>query len=311
VTEPTTPAVPAPAALPVPSQEEIDAALRTLLRAWAPNFLPGDGPAMEADDDQEEYYDPYDGCQCAGTDDDGEPLGCNCAGGCTCDSCDHLEHVRAKTCQAGPFCPGLETACRKPTRYRAVGFRLTRDWPAAPEGAVCAHDPDVGCPCRDEFVYVDHGARPRTHQTLTACSPEHARALIDRMRQVYGEPDDQPSRLRWYIEPWRYEPHNLDLPEPLADLRAAVGSARVCADMTVTAHGNGGDVELWLTYARGDLARAVWHAARPLERPGEDDQVDDEPSASAQEEPEEFTGYGDHDDRPWADDGDVSEVGDE
>jgi hypothetical protein len=286
----TTPAV------PVPSQDEIDAALRTLLRAWAPNFLPGDRPAMEADDDPEEYYDPYEGCQCAGTDDDGEPLGCNCAGGCTCDSCDHMQHVRAKTCQAGPPCTGIETACHKLTRYRVVGFRLTRDWPAAPEGTECTHDPDEGCPCRDGFVYVDHGARPRTHQSLTACSPEHARALVDRMRQVYGEPDDKPSRLRWYIEPWRYQPHDLDLPEPLPALRAAVTSARTCADMAVTAHGDNGDVELWLTYARGDLARAVWHAARPLDRPDEDDHYD-EPTPPPQEEPSE----------PWGGDDEASD----
>lgn len=308
MTEPTTTTTPA-VSVPVPSQEEIDAALRTLLRAWSPNFFPLDGPAMEADD--EEYYDPYDGCQCAGTSDDGEPLGCNCAGGCTCDSCDHLEHVRAKTCQAGPPCTGLETACRQPTRYRAVGFRLVKDWPAAPAGTACTHAPEAGCPCRDEFVYADRGARPRTHQTLTACTPEHAAALIDRMRQVYDEPDDNPRRLRWYIEPWAYKPHDLDLPEPLADVRAAAESARVCADMAVTAHGDGGDTALWLGYARGDLARALWHASRPLERPDEDDQADDEPSAPPPDEPEEFVGYGDHDDRPWADDGDVSEAGDE
>lgn len=305
MTEPTT----TTPAVAVPSQEEIDAALRTLLRAWAPNYLAPADPAVEADD--EEYYDPYEGCQCAGTDDEGEPLGCNCAGGCTCDSCDHLEHVRAKTCQAGPPCPGVDTRCGKATRYRAVGFRLVRDWVGAPVDLGCGHSPADECPCTDDFVYVDRGPRPRTHQTLTACSPEHAAALIDHMRQTYPESDDKPTRTRWYIEPWAYKPHDLDLPEPLADVRAAVGSARVCADMAITAHAGGGDTALWLEYTRGDLARAVWHAARPLERPDEDDQADDDTSGPPQQEPEEFVGYGDHDDRPWADDGDVSEGGGE
>ena len=31
-----------------------------------------------------------------------------------------------------------------------------------------------------------------------------------------------------------------------------------------------GDTALWLGYARGDLARALWHASRPLDRPDED-----------------------------------------
>ncbi|MCC9712047.1 hypothetical protein E4N62_46700 [Streptomyces sp. MNU76] len=293
MSEPTTTVTPA---VPVPSREEIDAALRTLLRAWSPNLLPleADAPAMEADDDED--YDPYDGCQCAGTDDDGEPLGCNCAGGCTCDSCYHQEYVRAKTCQAGPPCAGLDTRCAKATRYRVVGFRLVRDWVGAPVDLGCGHGPADECPCGDDFVYVDRGPRPRTHQTLTACSPEHAAVLIDRMRQVYAEPDDKPARLRWYIEPWAYEPHDMDLPEPLADVRAAVESARTSARMAITAHAGDGDTELWLRYLRGDLARALWHASRPLERPDEDDQADDEPSAPPQEEPSD----------PWAPDDEPS-----
>lgn len=278
---PETASAPATSSIAVPSQDQIDAAVRTLLRAWSP----GSGLA-HADVAAEEEYDPYDGCNCAGTDDDGEPLGCNCAGGCVCDSCSYYEYARAKTCQAGPSTPGLNRTCGKATKFRVVGFRLDGGWRSTPDTAQCPHRPEDKCPCSGGVVFLDHGARPVTHQTLTACSSEHARALCERMIQVYNEPADKPNRLRWYYEQWTYEPHDHELPGPLPALRERLRSAQSCTEAAVRAVTSGRDVELWLRYARQDLARAAQHAAKPLERPDEDDDQDDEITGPVQEEPD-------------------------
>lgn len=280
MTEPTpeTASVPAPTPVAIPSQEEIDAALRTLMRAWSPGSIPADAPVDSAALAAEEEYEPYDGCNCAGTDDDGEPLGCNCASGCDCDSCSYSEYARAKTCQAGP--------CGKATKFRVVGFRLDGGWRSTPDTTQCPHRPEDKCPCSGGVVFLDQGARPVTHQTLTACSAAHARALCEGMVQVYNEPADMPHRLRWYYEQWTYEPHDTELPGPLPALRERLRSAQSCTKAAVRAVASGGDIELWLRYARQDLARAALHAAKPLERPDEDDTFDDEVSSPAQEEPD-------------------------
>lgn len=278
MTEPTT-----TAPVPVPSQEEIDAAVRTLMRAWSPSTpLPGDPEQDDVDD-----YDPDEHCTCAGDDEYGESRGCNCGDGCVCDTCDQYRHARAKTCDASPFNTGLDRHCQHLTRYRVVGFRLSEWWTQSPEGGECTHAPEDGCPCANGVVFLKYGARPATHQTLTACSVEHAQALMVRMRDAYNEPEDKPNRLRWYFEPWRYVPHYNELPAPLAAVRERIKGAQVCIRAAVKGIADSGDVGPWYGYARQDLARAAWHAAKPLERPDEDDQDDDEPATPPREEPDD------------------------
>lgn len=283
---PETISVPATTPVPVPSQDEIDAALRILLRAWSPSSVPADAPVDSAALAVEDEYEPYDGCNCAGSDDDGEPLGCNCGGGCTCDSCYYFEYSRAKTCQAGPHTTGLDMQCGKTTTHRVVGFRLDGRWRSTSDIAQCPHRPEDACPCASGVVYIDHGARPMTHQTLTACSAAHAQALVERMIQVYNEPADKPTRLRWYIEQWTYEPHDIELPDPLPALRGCIRGLQSSIGQAVASFARHGDTETWLTYVRQDLARAARHAAMTPERPTEDDDPDDEISGPVQEEPD-------------------------
>lgn len=279
MTDITTTAAPA---VPLPSQEEIDAALRTLTRAWNPGvLLPGDPGYDNADD-----YDPDEHCNCAGDNEYGESRGCNCGDGCVCDSCQQFRHTRAKTCDASPYNTGLETHCGRPTRYRVVGFRLNDLWTGNPEGGECPHTSEDDCPCANGAVFTKYGAKPDTHQTLTACSIEHAQALVARMRDAYNEPADKANRLRWYFEPWKYVPHYNELPAPLAALREHIDGARVCIRAAVEGITDRGDAGPWPGYARKDLARAVWNAAQPLEWPDEDDgTADDDLPGPVKEEP--------------------------
>ncbi|MFE6025572.1 hypothetical protein [Streptomyces niveus] len=262
-----------------PSQADIDAAVATLLRSWAP----ADTVIVGGTDDQDDDYDPYDGCGCGGEDEDGTPV-CNCGGGCSCVSCEAFAWQRSKICAA-------ETGtvrCTLPALYRVEFFRLlpttVRD--IAPE-AVCPHDKSEACPCSPGDVYADGGERPQTHQYLSACSVPHAQLLVDRMRQLHTEPADKPARLRWRIEAWTYQPHFTELPEPLAQLRDFVALAVSHLDGAVRAWADPRrDVAVWLKEARGDLARAAHCAAQPLPDPGdEDDSYDDELTGPPQEEP--------------------------
>lgn len=304
-TSPETVAV--PAAVRAPGAAAVEAAVRTLMRAWSPGMLlPGDPgyTAARADEDDPDEY-----CGCAGEDEYGDSLGCNCGDGCICDSCRYYHYTRAKTCQAHQYSAGLDAPCSEPTRYQVVGFRLVDYWTQTGDVTECQHEPGQGCPCANGVVFARYGARPRTHQMLTACSVAHAQALITRMREVYKEPADKPSRLRWYTEPWGYEPHARDLPGPLAGLRERTGSAQTWLRMAVKDHAQGKDIGQWMGYLREDLARAAWHAAQPLTLAESDDLADvwdDEVPARVQEEPDDVDGPDGGDSSDGVPEGDAS-----
>jgi hypothetical protein len=263
--------------VPVPDREEIAAAVRTLVRAWAPGtLLPGDPGYDQVDDD-----DPDGGCGCAGDDEHGESRGCNCGDGCTCTRCEASDWMRSKRCSAGAVSIG--TRCTAPTKYRITAYRIQRAWRQADPGTVCAHPPQAKCPCRPGFAFEDLGEEPVTHQRLTACSARHARDVIEQMTKAYGEPADKPRRLRFYAERWTYELHRTELPEHTAALREAVRSA-ADALLWATREPQGytrvpaSDPGSWNSSALIYLARATWHAAQD---PGEpEDPDEDSPGGS-------------------------------
>lgn len=271
-TVPTPPGTPAPADI----DAAIDAAVATLLRAWAPA---AGRTAASADDQDDDYYD--DGCGCGGEDEGGTPV-CTCGGGCSCVSCEAYAWQRSKVCAADTG----TVRCTLPALYRVEFFRLTPTTIRyTTPGAVCRHiEP---CECAPGQVLVDAGEMPLTYQYLSACSVTHAQLLVDRMVQLQAEPADKPGRLRWRIETWTYQPHFTELPEPLHLLRDFVALAAGHVDGAVRAWADPRrDAEGWLKEARGDLARAAHCAAQPLTDPGdEDDSYDDELTGPPQEEP--------------------------
>uniref|UniRef100_A0AAU2A0E8 Uncharacterized protein n=1 Tax=Streptomyces sp. NBC_00093 TaxID=2975649 RepID=A0AAU2A0E8_9ACTN len=271
-------------AVPLPSQEEIDAALRTLMRAWNPGvLLPGDLGHQDAD-----YYDPDERCNCAGETEDGESRGCNCGDACVCDSCSYYRYARAKSCDATPHTTSLDTRCGRPTRYRVVGWRLEADWTRDASAAECGHSPEEDCWCGNGVVYASAGPVPRELRSLTACSVEHAQALIAHLRATYAEPDDKPNRVRWRFERWTYVLHDQELAAPLPMLRELTSIAHDSTGYAVKAYAENGPVAMWLDSVRSALARAVWHAAKPLERLDEDDDTaDDDAPAPARQKPGE------------------------
>jgi hypothetical protein len=289
VTEPTT--APAPR-IPVPSQEEIDAALRTLMRAWAPSIpLPGDPDPV----DDEDYHDPYDGCGCAGDDEDGGPRGCNCGPGCSCEMCDYFDYARYKSCWARH--EGEGSACTAEPRFRVLAYRLqtTHVTERVADGASCPHPVgDESHRCSDGVVWHEAGQKEQEYWFRPACSVSHAKALIadSRKPDAYGNPDD----FQYRIERWAYAPHDTELPAPLPDVRERIQAADSAVKFVIDALKRPpAGIGVWMAAVREHIACAAWNAARPLARPGEDDdQADDEPATPPQEEPADPWGEDDH-----------------
>ncbi|MFG2679229.1 hypothetical protein [Streptomyces sp. NPDC048392] len=282
MTEPTTPAPPTP--------EEIKAATRVLMRAWQPGLLlPGDPGYADARALDEEFAEE-DGCQCAGTNEDGESLGCNCGDGCTCDNCEHWAYSRAKLCQAGNVSVG--TRCTRETEYRVVAYRMQHSSLSAPrtEGQPCPHagTPEADCHCTERSVFYESGLHPVTYWTRTACSVPCAKQIVEQ-EQAWRDQHGTQSDLQYYVERWTYEPHDQDLPAPLAALRTAT---RMAADRTgylVSALFRGHDhsLNLRLKWVRESVASSAHCAAEDLLTRPDDDVWDDEPPTAVQEEPAE------------------------
>jgi hypothetical protein len=273
--------------------EQLQAAVRILMRAWAPTaLLPGD----EGYDDQDGYLDPSEYCSCGGEDEDGYEVGCNCGPSCNCDSC------RLYAWQMYKRCHGTTDvyACHREPAYRVVSFRMVRtSLHDASQSVVCPHTPGAQCQCPGP-VWVDAGVKPQESRWQPACSIAHAQHLLEQIRAYDGKiyahaaPEDRP---RYRIEPWTYVPHTLELPEHLAALRTTTASAVSNIAHAVEAHGHRRDPFDWLQYAREHLARAAWVAAQPVVDPddGFDDDSDDPPSGGPMEDPD---GPGDSD-GPW------------
>jgi len=196
------------AEIKTPTVEEIRAAALTLMRAWAPSVI-AERQRSTGDD-----YDPYyNGCGCAGEDEDGEPY-CNCAGGCSCPWCAHTMHAEAARC--GLVVPTSDqpyARCGRPTGYRIVPFHPTHDGISRP--------PSDGDDAVDEYGYVKLGDTNSYGMTRYACSTQHARAVIEADR-AYRARFDSTSALSaantfYEVERWRYRPDDIGLERKFGD----------------------------------------------------------------------------------------------
>ncbi|MEU6376763.1 hypothetical protein [Streptomyces sp. NPDC046909] len=264
-----------PATTP-PTPEQIEAAARILMRAWAPGtLLPGDRGYDTADDgtDPDEY------CGCGGTDEDGESLGCNCGNGCVCDSCDYYRYARNKRCSVKD--------CGKTPAFRVVRFGLVDQHVQEPteKGAVCPHPEGADHFCTADTVYVEAGPMVQEFSHEPACSVAHAVQLRDSQRQnsqQYGRGE----RDHYRIEAWTYTPHSGELPAPLPALREQTRAASDSTRFAIQRHAKHNDPGYWLSSIRRHLAVAAWNARLEIERPDEDDDFDVERPGPVQEEPE-------------------------
>lgn len=262
-----------------PTPEQIEAAARILMRAWAPGYLlPGDRPkeivADSADDYDDEDPDEY--CGCAGTDDDGESLGCNCGPGCCCDTCTYEAHARHSRCWV--------RGCSKAPAFRVVRFGLVDQHVQEPtaRGAVCPHAEGEDHHCTPDTVYVAAGPQLQEFSHQPACSIAHAVQLRDACQQFKRDDRDL-----YRLEAWTYAPHDNDLPAPLPALREQTRAASDSTRFAIQRHTARNDSGYWLTSIRRHLAVAAWNARLTIEQPGEDDDTwDDQPSAPVQEEPD-------------------------
>ncbi|MGW4300381.1 hypothetical protein ACWEHT_11450 [Streptomyces sp. NPDC004646] len=273
--------------VPVPSEDEIRTALRTVLHGWYPRLLlPGEHGYTKARAAEDEF-DPYDGCQCAGTDEDGEPLGCNCGDGCSCESCEHFRYLRQRVCQAGN--PSVGTRCTRETAYRVVAYRMQHSNLGAPraEGQQCPHQTGAQqdtCYCTAQAVFYESGLYPVTYHTRSACSVRCAQDIVAQEKAWRGEHN----ALDYYIERWSYVPHDLDLPEELAALRAHTRMAKLWVGQLIEAFAQGKDASLAerLKFARVSIALAAWAAQQdPFGEAEEQERAED--SGPVQEEPSE------------------------
>jgi hypothetical protein len=214
--------------------------------------------------------DDDEGCECAGTDDDGEPLGCNCAAGCVCDACSYHDYARYKRCWAGSVSIG--TYCGAAPRFRVVANRVQSGYVQEPtrDGAVCPH-PEGTTPhyCTPDTVYYEAGLKQQTVWFQPACSVAHAHDLINADRKLRGEK----SGLQYYIERWTYTPHERELPAPLPQVHTHVGGAHVRIGQAITHFAQHHSPGVWLKWTRESLALAAWHANHPLDL----DDLDDDP----------------------------------
>lgn len=263
-------------ATPQPTPEQIEAAARILMRAWAPGYLlPGDHPkefvAGSADDEDVDEY-----CGCAGTDDDGESLGCNCGSGCCCDNCTYEAHARYSWCWF--------KGCGKVPAFRVVRFSMVDQLvqEATARGAVCPHAEGEDHYCTPDTVYVAAGPKLQVFGYQPACSIAHAVQLRD------AEQPNRNGHSQYSIEAWTYEPHDRELPGPLPQLREHTRSAQASATWVIKRYAQSGNPGYWLDSLRRHLAVAAWSARLEIERPcEEDDAWDDQSSAPVQEEPTE------------------------
>lgn len=265
---------------PAPTSGEIEAATRILMRAWSPGtLLPGDSGYDTADD----VRDPDEYCGCGGTDEDGESY-CNCGGGCVCDSCEHSAYARYRRCWVKD--------CGKTPAFRVVRFGLVEQHVQEPteRGAVCRHAEGEKHFCTPTTVYVAAGPSVQEYSYQPACGIAHAVQLRDTGRRHNRDGRDQ-----YRIEAWTYTPHFSELPDPLPQLREHLRSAHDNITYAIKRHAADGSPGTWLESLRRNLALAAWNARRELERPGEDDDFDDEPTGPVQEEPTEPDGP----DAPW------------
>ncbi|MET7746167.1 hypothetical protein [Streptomyces sp. NPDC005385] len=261
-----------------PTGEEVEAATRILMRAWAPDVrLPGDPePAYDPDE-----HDPYDGCNCAGDDEYGSPRGCNCADNCSCDSCDYFRYRRQMTCQAGDV---NGVFCTRQTSHRVVVYAMQHNHLSVPRpaGVACPHETGVQadpCHCTAKVVFIQSGLRPVTYWTLTACSVEHAQTMVAKRAEQ--------SDLQYYIERWAYEPHSHDLPPGLAELRTQVRTASSGVQWAVdlSFSGRTSALERQIPVVQRAIAQVVLSALRPLVPADDvwgDDVAPEDSSVSAQ-----------------------------
>lgn len=275
-----------PAARAVPTPEAVQTALITLVRAWSPGtLLPGDPlPAPGERRDEDDDFDTDDGCCCAGTDEDGEPLGCNCGPGCSCAACTYFDYQQHARCNAGAV---NGTHCTAEAAFQVVSFRMQQGLLAVAraEGAACPHPGESLCHCTPTSVVHEAGPRPHPYGKRSACSIEHAAHIISQEQGLQRAG----SELQYYIERYRHVPHDQDLPDPLPELRRLIGSASASVKLLIrlsTDSPTASSLEAFVRQLRGVLARAVWEAHRPLDMPDSEDDFEP-PSSPVQEEPPE------------------------
>lgn len=238
----------------MPDQITIDitALAAQLQQAWAPAFT------RRAPDD-EGYEDEDDGDYCTGY------------GGCACEQCHYNQYRGTQFCSRWTTPPPNGVRCGKPTRYEVSGWSVGA-------GRVEAQylDPSLEGPARFEWIDFDERVVPLSG-TYTACSQEHAYAIAKDLRARYNRDPDDPNPMRFKIEARRYEPHRLDLPEILQEVRDAARSLSANADALVRAGCRVPDVARFafspaqsLVSARRAAAQLVGYLAQldTRERPG-------------------------------------------
>jgi hypothetical protein len=172
-----------------PTPAEIAAAVKTLLKAWCPAVLQS---RLRLPDDVNDLGEGND-CNCAGEDEDGEELGCNCADSCSCEFCLHDRHDRMRTCMVYP--------CGKPSRLEVIGWTVGRQ----------IHTAEDSDPAKEDW-YVHLGQKPHRTWSKTACGTIHARTLIDADTTWRAESNlagQEPTRYE--VVSYRYPPDTIDL----------------------------------------------------------------------------------------------------
>lgn len=254
-----------------PTAKEIEAALRVLAKAWAPEILlPGDPGYDEADDS----IDPDEYCGCGGTDEDGESY-CNCGDACVCDSCEYFRYARNNRCWVKD--------CGKTPAFRVVRFGLADQHVQEPtaRGAVCPHPEGAHHYCTPDTVYLAAGPSVQEYSHHPACSMAHAAQVRSSLQKHHRGAD-----YLFRIEAWTYTPHDQELPEPLPQLRRLTDGAHDSVKWAVKGYAAKRDTGHWLDSARRKIALAAFHAHRELQPLDTGDDVDDEPSTPPQEEPD-------------------------
>jgi hypothetical protein len=160
---------------------------------------------------------------------------------------DRRAHLRRKSC----------AVCGKPSR------RLVRRWQVG-RTAIAADDDD---PARDQAGYVEGLSEPPSYTlqpSWAVCGTACARKVIEEDKAQPSGGSHVTGRTEFYyeVEPWRYLPHDSELPRALVRLRGStdqIGYLREQLERAVT----GADAAA-AALDLGDLRRRVAHAAAIL-----------------------------------------------
>ncbi|MFK4087183.1 hypothetical protein ACI2LF_23960 [Kribbella sp. NPDC020789] len=205
------------------------AAVDLLVDAWAPPgppdrvFITGDLQSAGHDD-----------CDCTCADDavPGTVPACGHTKQCVCIGCFHDDHRKEATCSLA--------GCGQPTALRITPWSLFVGgsmWNASPD------DPAAGPTGR-----VAVGDSRQQHAPLFACGTTHAKAMIATDQQNPKGPQvplgkGRPMGRFYEVTVWRYEPDQVDVPEPINQVHGHLDYAREYAAQAMAARYTGNDAE--------------------------------------------------------------------